>query len=118
MITRQSSDIIAVEDPLLAMALRVMRAQAANGLTIDELLRQFPISRSSLEQNCRKVLGRTPNEEINHCRIAGVCDLLRDTESSLEVIANRTGFQSAQYLICVLKKLRRLAPGQYRCQSR
>lgn len=116
-ITRQSSDIIAVEDPLLAMALRVIRAQAANGLSIDELLKQVPISRSSLERNCRKVLGRTPNEEINHCRIARVCELLRDTELSLDVIADRTGFQSAQYLICVFKKLRGLTPGQYRSQS-
>ncbi len=116
-ITRQSSDIIAVEDPLLAMALRVIRAQAANGLSIDELLKQVPISRSSLERNCRKVLGRTPNEEINHCRIARVCELLRDTELSLEVIADRTGFQSAQYLICVFKKLRGLTPGQYRSQA-
>jgi LacI family transcriptional regulator len=116
--TRQSSDIIAVEDPLLAMALRIIRDQSVQGLTVDELLKQVPISRSSLERNCRAVLGRSPNEEINHRRIAGACDLLRDTELSLEVIANRTGFQSAQYLICVFKKLRGLTPGQYRTQSR
>jgi LacI family transcriptional regulator len=116
-ITRQSSDIIAVEDPLLAMAMRVIRDQAALGLTVDELLKQVPISRSSLERNCRKVLGRTPNEEINHCRITRVCELLRDTELSLESIADRTGFQSAQYLVCVFKKLRGVTPGQYRSQS-
>ncbi len=117
-ITRQSSDVVAVEDPLLAMALRVIRDQASNGLTVDELLKQVPISRSSLERNCRKVLGRTPNEEINHCRIGRVCELLRDTELSLEAIADRTGFQSAQYLVCLFKKMRKVTPGQYRSQSR
>lgn len=117
-ITRQSSDFIAVEDPLLAMALRVIRDQAALGLTVDELLKLVPISRSSLERNCRAVLGRSPNEEINHCRIARACELLRDTDLSLESIAERTGFQSAQYLIFVFKKFRGFTPGQYRSQSR
>lgn len=40
-VTRQSSDIIAVDDPLLAMALRIIRTQAEKGLTVDELLKQF-----------------------------------------------------------------------------
>jgi LacI family transcriptional regulator len=115
-VTRQSSDIIAVDDPLLAMALRIIRTQAEKGLTVDELLKQVPISRSSLERNCRKILGRTPNEEINHCRIARVCELLRETDLSLSVIADRTGFQSAQYLVCLFKKMRGLTPGQYRSQ--
>jgi len=116
-VTRQSSDIIAVEDPLIAMALRIIRTQAEKGLTVDELLKQVPISRSSLERNCRKILGRTPNEEINHCRIARVCELLRETDLSLSVIADRTGFQSAQYLVCLFKKMRGLTPGQYRSQT-
>ncbi len=116
-VTRQSSDIIAVEDPMLASALRVIRTQASKGLTVDELLKQVPISRSSLERNCRKYLGRTPNEEINHCRIAHVCELLRDTDLSLDAIADRTGFQSAQYLIYLFKKFRSITPGQYRLQS-
>jgi LacI family transcriptional regulator len=117
-VTRQSSDIIAVEDPLLAWAMRVIRAQAGDVLTVDDILRQVPISRSSLERNCRKVLGRTPNEEINHCRITRVCELLRDTDLSLEAIAARTGFQSSQYLICLFKKLRGMTPGQYRSGKR
>lgn len=33
-VTRQSSDVIAVEDPLLAWAMRVIRAQAGQGLTV------------------------------------------------------------------------------------
>jgi len=115
-VTRQSSDIIAVDDPLLAMALSIIRTQAEKGLTVDELLKQVPMSRSSLERNCRKILGRTPNEEINHCRIARVCELLRETDLSLSVIADRTGFQSAQYLVCLFKKMRGLTPGQYRSQ--
>ncbi|MBU6175912.1 MAG: XylR family transcriptional regulator, partial [Planctomycetes bacterium] len=115
-VTRQSSDIIAVDDPLLAMALSIIRTQAEKGLTVDELLKHVPMSRSSLERNCRKILGRTPNEEINRCRIARVCELLRETDLSLSVIADRTGFQSAQYLVCLFKKMRGLTPGQYRSQ--
>ncbi len=117
-VTRQSSDIIAVDDPLLAWALRIIRDQATQGLTVEEILRQVPISRSSLERSCRKVLGRTPNEEINHFRIARVCELLRDTDLSLDAIAARTGFQSSQYLIFLFKKFKSMTPGQYRKNDR
>jgi AraC-like DNA-binding protein len=74
------------------------------------------MSRISLERNCRKILRRTNSQEINHCRIESVRELLRETDLSLSVIADRNGFQSAQYLFCLFKKMLGLTTGQYRSQ--
>ena len=112
--TRQSSDIVAIDDLLLAKALREIRDRAAAGLTVADVLQAVPISRSSLERGCRRLLKRSPNEEINKVRIDHVCRLLQETELSLEQIASRTGFRTAQYMLEVFRRRMGTTPGRYR----
>jgi len=111
---RLSSDTLAIEDPLLAQAIQLIRETACEGLNVADILARVPISRSSLERNCRNVLGRSPNEEINRVRIGQVCDLLRETELTLEQIAKRTGFSTSQYMLQVFRKATGITPGTYR----
>jgi len=77
-----------------------------------------PLSRSSLERGCRRILGRSPNQEINRIRIDRVCDLLRETDLNLEQIARQSGFNTPQYLLQVFRKTMRATPGSYRRQQR
>ena len=114
--TRQSSDIVAIDDELLAEAIRMIRQRACDGLTVNEVLKAVPISRSSLERRCRGILGRSPNEEIIRVRIEQVCNLLRDTDLSLDRIADRTGFSTPQYMLQVFRRSKDMTPGAYRRQ--
>ncbi|QDT63141.1 XylR family transcriptional regulator [Calycomorphotria hydatis] len=113
-ITRQSSDIIAVEDPFLARALRLIQARACDGLRVDDILSEVPVSRSSLERGFRKLLGRSPNEEIVRVRLERSRELLLDTSLTLDDIARKTGFVTPQYFSNVFKKSFRESPGAYR----
>ena len=63
---------------------------------------------------CRRLLGRSPNEEIVRVRIEHVCNLLRETDLSLEQIAARTGFATSQYMLEVFRKTTGVTPGNYR----
>lgn len=112
--TRQSSDVVAIDDPLLSEAIQLIRKRAREGLRVTDILKVVPMSRSSLERGCRSVLGRSPNEEINRVRIDYVCDLLRETDLSLEQISRRSGFNTAQYMLQLFKQTKGITPGAYR----
>jgi len=59
---------------------------------------QVDISRRKLEARFKKILGRTPHEEIQHRRLLRVKQLLRDTELSVAEIAGLTGYTHPEYL--------------------
>jgi LacI family transcriptional regulator len=59
------------------------------------------------------LLGRSPNDEIVRVRIEHVCNLLRDTDLSLEQINARTGFATLQYMLEVFRKTFGVTPGNY-----
>lgn len=116
--TRQSSDIVAIDDPLLAQAIRLIRQRACEGIHVADVLEAVPLSRSSLERGCREILGRSPNREINRVRLQSACELLRETDLNLEQIALRTGFTTPQYLVQLFRRSMGTTPGVYRRQSR
>jgi LacI family transcriptional regulator len=112
--SRQSTDAIAAEDPVLAHAIHRVRTDAVAGLRVDDLLESIPISRSSLERGFRRVLGRSPHAEINRVRLQKAADLLTLTELSLDVISLRTGFADKHYFSKCFRDAFGVPPGQYR----
>ena len=66
---RQSSDIVAIDDPDVADAVRLIRSRAGQAMNVKEVMSNMLISRRSLEQRFQKILGRTPWEEIIRVRL-------------------------------------------------
>ncbi len=112
--TRQSTDVVAIEDRELASALRYIREHACRGLTVEEVVKNNPVSRSTLERQVRKYLGRTPQEEIRHVQIKRVQELLLSTDLSAERIAGICGFEHPEYLHVVFKRLTGKTIGAFR----
>jgi LacI family transcriptional regulator len=111
--TRQSSDILAVDDPKIAAALRYIREHACKGIQVSDVLRHCPMARRALEMRCKKYLGRTPRQEILRVQLNRVKELLVGTELPLWEIADRTGFEP-EYLSVVFKQQEGVAPSSYR----
>lgn len=111
--TRQSTDILAVADPKLAAALRYIREHACEGIRVSDVLRQCPMARRALETRFRKLLGRTPRQEILRVQLTRVKELLVGTQLPVWEIADRTGFEP-EYLSAVFKQETSLAPSAYR----
>ena len=116
--TRQSTDILAINDPEIASALRYIRENALLGINVSDVLRQIPLSRRVLENRFRKELGRTPHEEITRLKLERVKELLVATDFSLADIAQRTGFEHIEYLSVFFRKSTGMPPGQYRQSMR
>jgi LacI family transcriptional regulator len=113
-VTRQSSDIVAIADTQVAAALRLIREHACHGLTVGELVDQVDLSRTALERRMREAIGRTPGEEIGRVRFARVRALLLETDLPLNAIAARCGMEHPQYMAEAFKKRFGMTPGTYR----
>jgi len=113
-VTRPSSDVLAIHDRNVAAALSCIRERAFHGLTVDEVARHAAASRSQLEKKFRRYLGRSPQAEIRRVQVAKIKQLLMETDFPLKKIAELTGFEHVEYMCVVFKRLTHHAPGAYR----
>ncbi|RYX82654.1 DNA-binding transcriptional regulator [bacterium] len=113
-VARQSSDALAIENPLVVQALRFIREHACEGISVDDVISRLPTSRSSLERAFRHHVGRSPQEEIRQIRIKRIKQLLIETDYSLERIAQLAGFEHPEYMMVQFKRITGQTPSQWR----
>ncbi len=116
--TRQSSDIVAVADQEVAAAVRLIREHACHGLTVSEVVDRIGLSRTALERKMKAAINRTPGEEIVRVRFARVKALLEETDLTLAAIADRCGMEHPQYMAEAFKKRFGVTPGVFRRRHR
>jgi LacI family transcriptional regulator len=117
-VTRLSSDALAVADPRIALALRLIRDQAPAGVRIDDIARQVGLSRSVLQRRFRGQLHRSMHQEILNVRISHARELLATTEIPLAAVAERAGFKHQEYLGAVFRARIGKTPAQVRNEAR
>jgi LacI family transcriptional regulator len=113
-VTRRSTDLLAIADREIAVAIRYLREHACEEIDIDDLAVQLKVSRSTLGRWCSKSLGRSPSEEITRIRLNRVRELLVSTVLPMERIARLTGFPHVESLFRLFKQVTGQTPGQYR----
>jgi LacI family transcriptional regulator len=116
--TRQSTDVVAIDDRDIAAALHYIREHACRGLSVAEVVQNNPVSRSTLERQVRKYFGRTPQEEIRHVQIKRVREMLLTTDVSAERIATLCGFEHPEYLFVVFKRITGMTTSEFRKQAK
>jgi LacI family transcriptional regulator len=113
-VTRQSSDVLAMGDKNVAAAISFIREHACHGITVDHVLKHAISSRSQLEKKFRKLIGRSPQAEIRRVQVAKIRQLLFETDFPLKKIAELAGFEHVEYMCVVFKRLVGSSPGSYR----
>jgi LacI family transcriptional regulator len=116
-VVRQSSDVSAIEDPIITMALRMIREHACNGLQVSEIAEQMPVSRSVLQRRFQAVMGRSVHDEIFRVQMRKAEELLRETDLPIGVIAKKAGFNHQEYMGAVFKSHAGMTPREFRRQS-
>ena len=111
---RRSTEVFAVEDEEVAIAIRLIRDNARNGLSVSELASQLNMSRSTLDRRFAKSIGRSPKTEINRVLLNTVKQLLIDTDYNLPVVAKMAGFEYVEYMCTLFKEKTGITPGDYR----
>lgn len=117
-ITRQSTDTLAIEDPDMAQAARLIREQACRRLRVAQVADALGLSRRVLEQRFRAALHRNPKEEIVRVQMERAKTLLSGTDMPVASVANKSGFTSLVYFSRAFRQQIGLTPRAYRKQHR
>ncbi len=97
-IERQSSEFTAVNDPVIEQAVRYIWTHVEDQLTVDAVANATAVSARTLSRGFRRVLQRTPLEEIRRSRVQTAKRLLGSTDLSMTEIALRSGYSSSSQL--------------------
>jgi LacI family transcriptional regulator len=113
-VTRQSTDVTAIQDPRVASAMCFIREHACEGIGVEDVLDHVLVSRSVLQHLFRQVLDKTILSAITDARLHRVKQLLVETSMPLTAIAQRTGFSYDSYLSSLFKQKTGRTPSSYR----
>ena len=116
--TRQTTDGMAIEDANVATVVKFIREKMHEPFTLDELVRQVPISRRTLEQRFKRTLGHTLHHHVVKVRIERAKDLLTQTDYAMPEVAKHCGFGEAAYFAAVFKKQTGKTPTEFRADYR
>jgi LacI family transcriptional regulator len=115
-ISRQSTDILAIDDDTVVRALRFIQQRAFQDIVVKDILHEVPVSRRSLEIQFRRYLGRSPAEEIRRVRLEKGRELLARTDMSIGEIASACGFANGTRFGVAFRKRFGKTPLAYRKQ--
>ncbi len=118
LVTRGSTDLLLLDDPLAGEAVRFIRAHAEQGVRIGDLVAQAGVSRKTLERRFQAARGHSLKQEIDRVRLQRTVNLLRRTNLPLYDIAARTGFRHASHLCTFVKRMTGRTTGQLRATHR
>jgi LacI family transcriptional regulator len=94
-ITRKSSDLLAVKHKGVANGMRFIWEHFHEPIRVKDLLNVAGMSRRGLHKAFLENIGRTPGQELQRLRIEKAKRLLADSTHKIEVLATLCGYQSA-----------------------
>jgi LacI family transcriptional regulator len=113
-VARRSTEVLAIDDPLVAEAVRWIRAHVEQRLTVTMVARALGGGRQRLERRFRAALNRTVQEEIRRAHVERAKHLLAASRAALPEIAKQSGFTTAALLNVAFHRELGMPPGAYR----
>lgn len=117
-VTRQSTDILAIEDHAVAEAVRFIRENSKASIQVDEVVASASVSRRALEQRFRKVIGRSLNDEIRRTRVERVARALLETNRTVAQIAMDLGYPGIDHIARYFRAEKGMSPVAFRRKYR
>ncbi len=118
LVPRQSTDSFAIDDPLVARALRFITEHCCEQIKVTDVVAAVPTSRRSLERLFQKTMQRTIDDEILRLRIEHAKRILVETDEALKNVARASGFSNYTHFYRAFVRLMEMSPKEYRKQSR
>ena len=116
LITRKSSDLLAVNHPGVARCLQYLWQNCHKPIGVDDLARAAAMSRSGLHQAFLEHVGRPPGGELQRIRIENAKKLLSQSKMKLDEIAEKSGYQSANSFWVAFRQATGMSPKKYQKQ--
>ncbi len=103
-ITRASTDTLAAADADAALAMRLIRENACEGLKPEQVCRLVGRSRAGLEVRFATSFSTTLKKEIARVRLDRALELTRKSALPLKVIAQQCAYGSVQHMTSVFRQ--------------
>lgn len=113
-VTRRSTDVLAIENQDVVRAFRLIREHACDGILPRDVVGQISTSRTTLAKQFKEAIGRTIGEELRRLRVERAQELLRSTALPIKQVARRAGFHQVEYMTRIFHRLTGQTPAQYR----
>ena len=111
-IARRSTDVLAIEDTMVSEAVQFIRQNAKRAIQVSDAVAAVAVSRRSLEQRFRRILGRSINHEIR--RVERVARMLLETNRSIGQIALDLGYPGIDHIARHFRAEKGVSPVAYR----
>jgi LacI family transcriptional regulator len=113
-VTRHSTDIFASKDKYIVSALKYIHNNLDKNLKVDQVLKEVPLSRRSLEKRFIKTTGYPVYEYIYNQRIERFTQKLLETDLTIFEIALELGLSDSKNIARQFKQIKGLTPIEYR----
>jgi len=117
-ITRQSTDILAVEDSDLAAALHFIRTNYDRPIRVADVVDQTSASRRGLEIKFREHIRHSMTEEIMRVKIDQITRMLLESDMSIERISDALAFGSPARMREAFRRSKGVNPLEFRMEHR
>lgn len=115
-IARESTDYFAVEDKLVAAALRFISSNLGSQIRVDDVAYELTVSPRSLQMRFSAALGRGVSEEVRRLRLEKAKRMLAEPDRQVNKIANLVGFGSSDLMNQIFRRELGITPSAYRKQ--
>jgi len=113
-VSRQSTDVMAVENAALARALKYIRDHGRENISVSDAARAAGLSRRVLEKRFRSLLKHSVLDEIRRVRTDHIVRMLVETNLQITQIADVLGFEDSQHFARYFKSVKKQTPLAYR----
>jgi LacI family transcriptional regulator len=114
LIPRQSTDVYAAGDPLVARAMRFIAENGHRRIQVSHVAAAVATTRRTLERRFRDAMGRSIAGEITRLRLQRAKRRMVETDASMKDVAIEAGFRTADHFGKVFTRVEGIAPSQYR----
>lgn len=111
--TRQSTDVFAIDDMIVAHALHYIKNNCHKHLSVDIVADAVFVSRRRLERKFRDTLKISIHQQIVKYRIEKVEQLLIESDLSLSQIASKLDFTNYRQIDRYFKKYKGITPSEF-----
>ena len=98
-------------------AIEHINANLSASLSVEEIAKNSNISKNTLYRGFKKEFGMTVRDYITQKRMETAEKLLKNTDLSIEEIADKVGFSTSAYFGSVFKKSKGISPLKFRKEN-
>jgi AraC-like DNA-binding protein len=105
------------DDPVVQRALEIIWTHSPFPTSVNDIARQLPVTRRTLDRRFADATGHSVLEEINACRLSRAKRLLTETDLPVKSVAHLAGFSSTERMRVLFVEREGVSPNSYRKQT-